>query len=349
MKVNLNDHSYHIVFDKLNQIGQYITKPKGTKILIISNPRIHNLYGNKIKKPLIAKGYQIFSKNIPAGEKSKTLQTADQLYTFLIKNNFSRKDLIIALGGGVVGDLSGFVAATFLRGIEYIQLPTTLLAQVDSSVGGKTAVNHKLGKNLIGSFYQPSLVLIDKSTLNTLPKRERFAGMAEVIKYGIIKDKRFFSKLEQDITITNTMIAKCCFIKSKVVEKDEKESSLRIILNFGHTIGHALEAHTIYKEYLHGEAVALGMIAAGYISKELSLITDKEFLRIINLIKKAGLPTKIKHAYDFRKLKTIMLKDKKTSGGLINFVLINSIGGTTIRNDVPWKLIKESVLYLENG
>jgi len=349
VKVNLKDHSYHIIFDRIDQLDQYLNKPQKTKILIISNPKIFRLYGQQLKRSLKYKKYQVFEKNIPAGEIHKTLNTAEQLYSFLIKNRFTRRDLIIALGGGVVGDLSGFVASTYLRGIEYIQIPTTLLAQVDSSVGGKTAVNHQLGKNLIGAFYQPSLVLIDRTTLNTLPKRELSAGLAEVIKYGIIKDKRFFSKLEESLAITNNLLAKCCFIKAKIVEKDEKENNLRMILNFGHTIGHALEAETNYQYYLHGEAVALGMIAATYISNQVGLITEIDLNRIIALIKKAKLPTSINYDYDFHKIKKIMEKDKKISSGQVTFVLIDSIGKTVIRNDISWQLVKDSLRFLKYG
>jgi 3-dehydroquinate synthase len=228
-------------------------------------------------------------------------------------------------------------------------VPTSLLAQVDSSVGGKTAVNHHLGKNLIGAFYQPSLVLIDKTTLKTLPDRELAAGMAEVIKYGIIKDRRFFSKLEESLDITNNMLAKCCFIKAKVVEKDEKEKGLRMILNFGHTIGHALEADTKYQHYLHGEAVALGMVAAGYISYRVGLIDIKELNRIKDLIAQAKLPTAIDYKYSFSNIKKIMEKDKKVANGKVNFVLIEKIGRTVIRDDISWELVKDSLKYLKNG
>jgi 3-dehydroquinate synthase len=346
MKVLLRDNSYDIIFASLSEIRNYIDIPAKTKILILSSPKIAKLYYPKLIASF-KKDCHTFLYNLPPGEKTKTLTSVEKVYTFLIQNNFSRNDLIIALGGGVIGDLAGFIAATYLRGINYLQAPTTLLAQVDSAVAGKTGVNHPLGKNLIGACYQPRLVLIDKTTLSTLPQTELRSGLAEVIKYALIKDHRFFKQLEDDLTISNKMIAKCCLLKARIVQKDEKENNLRIILNFGHTIAHMLEAYTGYKRFFHGEAVALGMLAAAYISMKRNQLSAQDYQRIKKLITRANLPVKIDFKINFQRAKKIMLHDKKVKTNKLHFVLLRRIGDTSIANDIPWELVQDSLQNLK--
>jgi 3-dehydroquinate synthase len=256
---------------------------------------------------------------------------------------------LLALGGGVVGDITGFAAATFLRGISYVQVPTTLLAQVDSSVGGKTGVNHKEGKNLIGAFHQPRLVLSDVSVLRSLPRRELAAGLAEVIKYGIIADARLFSFLEAELenllafqtAPLAEVIAASCAIKAEVVEKDERESDYRAVLNFGHTVGHAVESVTDYKEFLHGEAVAIGMIQAAAISVRQGLCDRESFRRIHRLVAKAGLPTEIPERIEPQELIERMEIDKKAAGGKIRFILCEGIGKTRFQSLAPAEIAAE--------
>ena len=284
---------------------------------------------------------------IPDGETSKSLAEAEKLYTRAIECGLDRKSAIIALGGGVVGDLAGFVAATFMRGINLIQIPTTLLAQVDSSVGGKTAVNHALGKNLIGAFHQPRAVFIDLNFLKTLPDREIKSGLGEVIKYGVISDAEFFTYLEdnaekilsRDLKTLAHVVKRCCEIKAQVVSSDERESGLRRILNFGHTAAHAIEEQTHYKKYRHGEAVAVGMIAAARISLELGKTTAANVERLERLIKKFGMMTTCA-GLDADKLYNVTLRDKKTVGGKVNWVLMKNFGDVEISSDVPAQIVK---------
>ena len=253
----------------------------------------------------------------------------------------------MALGGGVVGDLAGFAAATFLRGIAYVQVPTTLLAQVDSSVGGKTGVNHQEGKNLVGAFYQPRLVLIDVAVLQSLPRREFIAGLAEVIKYGVIDDPALFQLLEEklgkltslDRVLLTQVIATSCAIKAKVVEQDERENDYRAVLNFGHTVGHALEAATHYQKYLHGEAVAIGMAQAAAISVQHGFCDQRSLERIRKLIKKAGLPLEIPREVSMQNLIQGMEVDKKSAGGKIKFVICTGIGTTRFHTLSPGEIL----------
>jgi 3-dehydroquinate synthase len=258
-----------------------------------------------------------------------------------------RHTCVLALGGGVVGDLAGFAAATFLRGIAYVQVPTTLLAQVDSSVGGKTGVNHQEGKNLVGAFYQPRLVLIDVAVLQSLPRREFIAGLAEVIKYGVIDDPELFKLLEEKIgklssldrALLTQVIATSCAIKAKVVEQDERENDYRAVLNFGHTIGHALEAATHYQKYLHGEAVGIGMAQAAVISVQQGFCDQRSLERIRKLIKKAGLPLEIPREVSMQDLIQGMEVDKKSAGGKIKFVICTGIGATRFHALSPGEIL----------
>ena len=285
---------------------------------------------------------------IPDGEIFKSLGEAEKLYTRAIEAGLDRKSVVIALGGGVVGDLAGFVAATFMRGINFIQIPTTLLAQVDSSVGGKTAVNHSLGKNLIGAFHQPKAVFIDLNFLKTLPEPEIKSGLGEVVKYGVIADENFFSYLEgnadkilqRDLNALAHVVKRSCEIKAQVVSADEKEAGLRRILNFGHTMAHAIEEETHYKKYRHGEAVAIGMLAAAQISLELGKTSAANVERLERLIKKFGMMTTCA-GLDADKLYNVTLRDKKTVSGKVNWVLMNDFGEVDISSDVPAQIVKK--------
>jgi 3-dehydroquinate synthase len=316
----------------------------GQRCAIITDTNVGPHYAKSAQSVLAQAGFDSFVVTVPAGETSKSLRTVQSCYDQLAAQRLERKSFIVALGGGVVGDLAGFVAATYLRGLTFVQVPTTLLAQVDSSVGGKVGVNLKAGKNLVGAFYQPRLVLCDLATLSTLPDREYRAGLAEVIKYGVIHDAAFFERLERDMSLLlgrepktlTEVVARCCEIKGEVVGQDETEGGLRAILNFGHTIGHALEAVSHYGKYLHGEAISLGQIAAARLSAELLGFPQADVERIRVLLRRAGLPTLLLLNADERpKLLAAMKLDKKVSNGEVKFVLARSIGHVEIGQKVP--------------
>jgi 3-dehydroquinate synthase len=345
IKVNLGERSYPIYFGTgiLKSFGGTYTKfSNSKKVVIVTNPNVGKLYYEVVEDSLLKEGIEPYRIDVPDGEEYKTLTWASRLFDKLIALKADRQTPLIALGGGVIGDLTGFVAATYLRGVPFVQVPTTLLAQVDSSVGGKTGVNHRKGKNLIGAFYQPKFVYIDVDTLKSLDKREMKAGLAEVIKYGIIKDPKLFKYLEDNIgLLTRTtnheqrtkallhIVKRSCAIKASVVEADEREGGLRAILNFGHTFGHALEAVTKYKEYKHGEAVAVGMVYASELSHRAGVCNKSVVERVRNIIKKAGLSTE---GPDFPKnsfLKAMKI-DKKVVGGELRFVLVEKIGSVRI-------------------
>ncbi len=339
LTVNLGDRSYpiHLGEALLSRAGELLKQAGcGEKIAIITNPTVARLYLKPVQEGLSRSGFSVTPLLVPEGEEHKDLKSLSTIYDRLISERFERSSCVMALGGGVVGDLAGFAAATFLRGIPYVQVPTTLLAQVDSSVGGKTGVNHRKGKNLIGAFYQPRLVLIDVGVLHTLPRRELLAGLAEVIKYGIIEEPRLFALLEEklerllslDRELLVEVIAASCAIKAKVVEKDEREEDYRSVLNFGHTIGHALESLTGYEKFLHGEAVAIGMAQAASISLRQGFCDEESLQRIHRLITRAGLPTEIPSNVKPKELVKRMEMDKKSSGGKIKFVLCAGIGKT---------------------
>jgi 3-dehydroquinate synthase len=297
-------------------------------------------------------GFEPTLLTIPAGESAKSLRQAQACYERLAAHRLERGSFIVALGGGVVGDLAGFVAATYLRGLTLVQAPTSLLAMVDSSVGGKVGVNLKAGKNLVGAFHQPRLVLADLQTLNTLPESELRAGLAEVVKYGIIRDAALFGRLERglakllarDPATLGAVVARCCQIKAEVVGQDETESGLRAILNFGHTIGHALEAISAYGRYLHGEAVAIGQVAAARLSAAVLGLPEPEGRRIRELLARAGLPTEVKLTPRQRqRLLAAMKLDKKVSGGEVKFVLARRIGQAVYGQLVPELLLLETL------
>ena len=324
-----------------------------SKLLIVSDENVGSLYAKSILSTLLAAGFQAEVFTVRPGEESKSMEVAMQLYTKAIEMGLERQSPILALGGGVVGDLTGFVAATYLRGVPFIQIPTSLLAQVDSSVGGKVAVNHKLGKNLIGAFYQPEFVAIDTGYLDSLPLRELSAGMAEVIKYGVIVDKDFFEFLEDNHSLimarnANTLVEAIrisCQSKAQVVARDERENGQRIILNFGHTIAHAIEADTGFARYNHGEAVAIGMHGAALLSYYLGLCGKECVERLCKLLLKYQLPLTAPGC-DIEQLMAFIHRDKKSSGGKVSWVLMQTFGQVIVSNQVPEDLVRRVLAEL---
>ncbi|MDO8886511.1 3-dehydroquinate synthase [Candidatus Oleimmundimicrobium sp.] len=342
VKVNLDKRSYDIVIGSglIDEIGLKI-KPliSSKRVFIISNPTVFSLYGDRVCRSLKSVGFDVNFLEVSDGENYKSLETAYELYGQLINHNASRFDVIIALGGGVIGDLAGFVAATYMRGLPFIQLPTTLLAQVDSSVGGKVAVNHPKAKNLIGCFYQPRFVLIDIDVLKTLPERELKVGLAEVIKYGFLSGEEFLSFLEEHIEdilainpeILTEVVLRCCEFKARIVEADEKDFGKRAILNYGHTIGHVIEASSGYKKYRHGEAIAIGMVCAAKIAQKRGLIQEGFVRQHEDILKRAGLPI-MPPSLDAKDVMKHLLLDKKRCDEDHAFVLLKGIGEPIIES-----------------
>jgi 3-dehydroquinate synthase len=322
--------------DKMKQAGL-----SGT-VTIISDTDVFSIYGQRVGSVLQNAGLVVNSLVVPPGETSKSIDSATKVYDFLVEHRVERHDILVALGGGMVGDLAGFVAATFLRGIPWIQVPTSLVAMVDASIGGKVAVNHPQGKNLIGAFYQPSFVLADVQTLTSLPQRELSSGWAEVIKHGLILDKGYFGFLEANVdkliklepNITAQAIARSAAIKAQVVSEDEKERGRRTILNYGHTIAHGLEAATRYSRFLHGEAVSIGMMGAAKLSQRLNLLPMGMVERQQALLGRFGLPISFSKL-DLAEVTRAMELDKKMRGKAIRWVLLSGIGEAIIRSDVP--------------
>lgn len=347
VEVPLGQRSYQIKIAPklLSRLGEECQQLElGSRCAVITDAKVGPLYGKKAVASLRTAGFDPLLITVPSGETAKSLANVQRCYDQLAANRLERKSFIVALGGGVVGDLAGFVAATYLRGIPFVQVPTTLLAQVDSSVGGKTGVNLKAGKNLVGAFYQPRLVLCDLDTLKSLPTREYRAGLAEVIKYGIIHDATLFEQLERDMPkllrkqadVLGPVIARCCEIKAEVVGQDETECGLRAILNYGHTIGHALEAISSYGKYLHGEAISIGQVAATKLSTDLLGLPTDQAMRITALFELAGLPVAVKLTPTQRRaLFDAMRLDKKVSGGAVKFVLAQQIGKVVWGQSVP--------------
>ncbi|HTH48093.1 MAG TPA: 3-dehydroquinate synthase [Candidatus Limnocylindria bacterium] len=338
--VPLGERSYtiHVGNGLLTKLGDHCRRLKlGERCAVITDTNVGPKYADLVLRTLKMAGFVPNLVTVPAGETAKSLKVAGECYDQLAIKRLERRSFVVALGGGVVGDIAGYVAATYLRGIPFVQVPTTLLAQVDSSVGGKVGVNLKAGKNLVGAFHQPRTVLCDLDTLATLPERELRAGLGEVIKYGIIKDADFFRRLEKELdkviareaTTLMNVVARCCALKAEVVVADETESGERAILNFGHTIGHGLEAISGYNEYLHGEAISIGQVAAARLSVRLAGLAEKDAERIRELFVRAGLPTTLKLPPKKRAaLFDAMRVDKKVSGGELKFVLAKSIGET---------------------
>lgn len=312
------------------------------RLVVISSRRVLRLHGTKLTGPLRHRQWRVSEVLVPDGERSKSLGMASKLYGALTRLQADRTSVLVALGGGVIGDLAGFVAATYLRGIRYVQAPTTLLAAIDSSVGGKTGVDLASGKNLVGAFHQPRLVLTDLSTLRTLPRRQIRSGLYEAIKCAVIADRRLFRWIEDDldallaasVASTRRLVLRCCAIKADVVERDEREGGLRRILNFGHTFGHAVEAELNYRRFTHGEAVGLGMIMASELASRLGLLAPPKKNRISELIRSVG---PLPRCDDLRaeSIYRRMIGDKKTRSGLIHFILPRRIGEVEVRADVP--------------
>ncbi|MGI5836883.1 MAG: 3-dehydroquinate synthase [Chloroflexota bacterium] len=317
-------------------------------VKLVADEQVHHRYGGALEERLREDDFKVSTFRVQSGESSKSLKMASRIYDWLVETGTERRDLLIALGGGVVGDLAGFVAATFLRGLRFVQLPTSLLAQVDSSVGGKVAVNHPRGKNLIGAFYPPSLVVADTDTLATLPARELSAAMAEIIKTGVILDSDLFQRLERDVelllglkgTTMDEVIGRCIELKVSVVGKDEKEAGLRAILNYGHTIGHAVEAVTSYTSYKHGEAVAVGMVGAAEVAVRIGMLKPDVARRQKELLRMYRLPTSCP-GLDAEQLLEAMGHDKKLQQGKLTWVLPDGIGKVDIKRDVPLEVVRE--------
>ncbi|MBN2163846.1 MAG: 3-dehydroquinate synthase [Pontiellaceae bacterium] len=350
--VHLGDRSYeiHIGAGVLARLGALCagTGLKG-KCLIITDENVGSLYSETAVASLESAGFTVSVATLPAGEQTKCGDQVFSLYSRCIDAGLDRKSFVVALGGGVIGDLAGYVAASYLRGIPFVQVPTTLLSMVDSSVGGKTGINLPEGKNLVGAFYQPELVLADLDTLKTLPPREYRAGLAEVVKYGIIYDGPFFDFLEENIgplsdvenaELLARVVGRCCEIKADVVAQDEREGGLRAILNFGHTAGHALEKVAGYGEYVHGEGVSIGSIFAARASVVLTGLPQGECDRIEKMFTDLELPVRAPE-YEWPKLRDAMKVDKKTVGGMPKFVLASNIGTVSFGEDVPEELMEK--------
>lgn len=343
-------YSIHIGQGLLSKMDLLLPHLPGKKAAIVTNTTIAPLYLEKLRTTLAEHQVETFSIILPDGERYKNWETLNLIFDALLEHRCERKTPLIALGGGVIGDLTGFAAATYLRGVPFIQIPTTLLAQVDSSVGGKTGINHPLGKNMIGAFYQPQLVLTDSATLTSLPDRELRAGIAEVIKYGLIHDADFFDWLEhhmeqllvRDPETINYAIRRSCEIKAEIVSLDERESGLRALLNLGHTFGHAIENAMGYGAWLHGEAVAAGTLMAADLSRRLQRITSQEVDRIQRLYEHAGLPAKGPRIAPERYLESMQL-DKKVKEGAIRFILLDCIGKASLHDAVPAPLLLETL------
>lgn len=355
LSVDLGERSYPIYIgeDLLTSADFLPPHIKGNSVVIVSNTTVAPLYLAKIEQVLNAINMRYDTVILDDGEQYKTMQSVDKVIDCLLTNRHDRKTTLIALGGGVIGDITGFTAAIYQRGVNFIQIPTTLLSQVDSSVGGKTGVNHPKGKNMVGAFYQPQCVIADISTFNTLPKREISAGLAEVIKYGLIYDEPFHNWLENDIKklVNNDSSAmakavlRSCEIKAEVVAIDEKESGLRAILNLGHTFGHAIESAMGYGNWLHGEAVSVGMIMACDLSLRLGWIDEEVKTRTIKLLNDAGLPTKAPSNMSIEKYMDAMSIDKKVDNGTINFVLLTELGKAVITADYTQAKLEETLTH----
>jgi len=350
---NIIDDSYRIIIGKgiIQQLSEEI-KSLGLfdSHVVITDTNVNHLYGQLVLNKLESLDAGLHLLEIPSGESSKSLDTVVKLAKQLISLHVDRKSIIIAFGGGVVGDLAGFVASIYMRGIPYIQVPTTLLSQVDSSVGGKTGINLEEGKNLLGSFYQPEAVIIDLMFLKTLSERDFKNGLAEIIKYGIISDRNLFSLLEKeyksiknrDLELIKFLVRRSCEIKADIVNRDEKELGLRRILNFGHTLGHALESVSEYK-FSHGEAISIGMVAAARISSKLMFLDIESCRRIEEVIKRYGLPHSVPEDLDTEKIFTLIKSDKKSLKGKPNFVLVKGIGNPFVTGEVPREIIEETI------
>src|SRR5579872_790366 len=356
LEVRLGERSYPVLFGPgliANGLGAecVLACARISRICIVTHPGLRAAYAQPLAARLQALGSSVSMVPIPAGERYKTLSTVSRLYDAFGRAGLDRRSLVVAVGGGVLGDTAGFAASTYLRGIRVVQAPTTLLAQVDSSVGGKTGVDLPAGKNLVGAFHQPSLVLIDPDTLRTLPARELRSGLAEVIKYGIIYDADFFAAIERSmcellrrsVAPIGRAIVRSCQIKAEVVCEDETEQGLRAILNFGHTVGHALESITSYRRYKHGEAISIGMVTASHVGEVLGVTPPAVTRAIRDILTSAGLPVDFPADIDADRILAAAARDKKTEGGRLRFVLARRIGEVYVQDDVPASAIVDAI------
>jgi len=358
LRVELGERAYpiHIGAGLLADaalVAPHLDLPKAA---IVTNTTVAPLYLRQLSEALRARGVEVISIVLEDGERYKDWATLNRIYDALLEHRCERRSTLIALGGGVIGDLTGFAAATYMRGIPFIQIPTTLLAQVDSSIGGKTGINHPLGKNMIGAFYQPRLVLADTAVLATLPPRELSAGLAEVIKHGLIRDEGFFAWLEQNVEnllacdrpALAHAVLRCCEIKATVVVEDEREAGVRALLNFGHTFGHAIESALGYGNWLHGEAVAAGMAMAADLSRRMGCIAQADVDRVVDLLRRARLPV-VQPGVAPERMLELMALDKKTEGGKLRFILLDRIGAASIRADVPAAALQQALAPPASG
>jgi 3-dehydroquinate synthase len=351
LRVALGSRSYpiHIGSGLLERADLYLPYLAGGGVAVITNDKVAPLYLAKVKAALQLAG--VADIVVPDGEQAKGWQTLERVFDALLAARVGRDGLIVALGGGVVGDLAGFAAAVYQRGIDFVQVPTTLLAQVDSSVGGKTAINHARGKNMIGAFHQPRAVIADVTTLDTLPERELRAGLAEVIKHGLALDEPFTRWLEgsmeqlvaRDRAALSYAVRRSCELKAAIVADDERESGARALLNFGHTFGHAIEAGTGYGAWLHGEAVAAGMVMASELSQRIGNIQKADVARVRDLLRRAGLPV-AGPALTPERMLELMAVDKKAAKGQIRFIVLDAVGKAALRGDLPEPAVREAIV-----
>ena len=352
LTVKLGDRSYpiHIGPGLLRRTELVTGNLAQKRVALVTNTTVEPLYMGPLQAALEANGVGVVPITVPDGEAHKNWETLNQIFDRLIAGRCERRTTILALGGGVVGDLAGFAAAIYQRGVPFIQLPTTLLAHVDSAVGGKTAINHPLGKNMIGAFYQPQSVIIDTDTLETLPEREFAAGVAEVIKYGAIRDVEFLGWLEQNIerlmarepAAVGHAIERSCINKAEVVGVDEREEGPRALLNYGHTFGHAIEAGVGYGGWLHGEAVAAGMVLAAHLSQRLGFLTPQDVERLVSLLRRARLPV-VAPELGVERYFDLMAHDKKVQGGMLRFVLLRKLGEAFVTAEVPVAAVEDTL------
>ena len=351
ISVNLGARSYPILVaaGALSLVGAELTKRGvGRKVVLVSDPAIARLHAESLVRSLGQAGFDVAQVAVPAGEQAKRLEVASDLWDRLLDAGCDRTSTVVALGGGAVGDVAGFAAATYMRGMNFVQVPTTLLAQVDASSGGKTAINHPRGKNLIGAFHQPRMVIVDPSALTTLSEREFRSGLAEVIKHGIVLDAAYFRDLEacvpallaRDLATLENIVAGSCRLKARVVERDEQEAELRWVLNYGHTVGHALEAATGFQRWAHGEAVSLGMVAEARLAERLGIGSASTTERQRNLLGAVGLPVK-GLAVDPGAVMEALSRDKKRRDGRVSFVLAPTIGSFQIVQDVSPDAVRQ--------
>lgn len=346
LTVHTQSHDYPIIIgENILQGFDFSPYISGQQILVVTNTVVAPLYLEKLLAQL-PQSKQVETCILADGEQYKTQESINVIYDALMQASFNRDCTLIALGGGVIGDMVGFAAATFMRGVDFIQIPTTLLSQVDSSVGGKTGINHSLGKNMIGAFWQPKLVLADMNTLTTLPARELSAGLAEVIKYALIGDSDFLAWLEThmsklvtlDLALLSEAVLKCCQHKANIVAEDEFETAKRALLNFGHTFGHVIETHEGYGQWLHGEAVAVGMIQAMQLSQKMGWLSEQQVQRVKDLLVQANLPI-LPPPIDSQIARELMQHDKKVKAGKIRFILLKNLGEAIITSDYDEKAL----------